>query len=276
MNLGMEVCWAWHTKRIIFLLFVESIVNNRSALSSTSPLTTIFPIVTFTYLIHHHPLATSLLETYLLLFYSPQSPLILYTILLFPSPHFINTRIAVTSSSIQHLYHLSHLNGTLLKMRKHPDSTCHQDPNLDGVCGCTSFWQHTSAALPPANIATESGTVNACALPIRKRQRDANLNASSMQGSAAKRLRLDKCGEEVKVQSGTLGGENVGARTNEQMSGKKKKKKRKKRKSQLKREAEAKQGERAVKILVDYDLPTGDERLNWDTDKVRRMAREIE
>ena len=30
-----------------------------------------------------------------------------------------------------------------------------------------------------------------------------------------------------------------------------------------------------VQILVDYDLPTGAERLDWDTDEVRRMVGEI-
>jgi hypothetical protein len=30
-----------------------------------------------------------------------------------------------------------------------------------------------------------------------------------------------------------------------------------------------------VRILVDYDLPTGAERLDWDTDEVRRMVGEI-
>jgi hypothetical protein len=31
-----------------------------------------------------------------------------------------------------------------------------------------------------------------------------------------------------------------------------------------------------VRILVEYLLPTGAERLDWDTDEVRRMAGEIE
>jgi hypothetical protein len=30
-----------------------------------------------------------------------------------------------------------------------------------------------------------------------------------------------------------------------------------------------------MRILVDYDLPTGAERLDWDTDEVRRMVGEI-
>jgi hypothetical protein len=30
-----------------------------------------------------------------------------------------------------------------------------------------------------------------------------------------------------------------------------------------------------MRMLVDYDLPTGDERLQWDTDEVRRMVGEI-
>ena len=33
--------------------------------------------------------------------------------------------------------------------------------------------------------------------------------------------------------------------------------------------------DRPVRTLVDYDLPTGAERLDWDTDEVRRMVGEI-
>ena len=148
-------------------------------------------------------------------------------------PHILNTKIALTPSSIQHFCRPSHHN-TLLKMRIHPDGICHQNLCQDGVCGCASFWQHTTPVLSPANIATESGIVEACTLPIRKRQRDTGLNAPSTEGSAAKRLRLDGCGEEVNVRTGTLGAETVETRTNEQKSGKRKKKG-KKRKCQLKR-----------------------------------------
>ena len=32
---------------------------------------------------------------------------------------------------------------------------------------------------------------------------------------------------------------------------------------------------RPVRVLVDYSLPAGSERLDWDTDEVRRMVGEI-
>jgi hypothetical protein len=36
------------------------------------------------------------------------------------------------------------------------------------------------------------------------------------------------------------------------------------------------QGNRKRRVLVDYELPAGDARLGWDTDRVRRLFGEIE
>lgn len=49
----------------------------------------------------------------------------------------------------------------------------------------------------------------------------------------------------------------------------------KKKKGQRKKKRNKKAAKKATQILVDYDLPSGNRRMSWDTDEVRKMAGEI-
>lgn len=48
-----------------------------------------------------------------------------------------------------------------------------------------------------------------------------------------------------------------------------------KKKKEKKKQRNKKATKKATQVLVDYILPSGNERLDWDTDEVRKMAGEI-
>jgi len=73
---------------------------------------------------------------------------------------------------------------------------------------------------------------------------------------------------------GTEGGEKIVV----EQEGKKKKRKRggkKQRRKEEKKRTKERKVKKTMQVLVDYELPYDDERLDWDTDEVRRMAEEV-
>ncbi|KAE8853593.1 hypothetical protein HRS9122_00585 [Pyrenophora teres f. teres] len=54
-----------------------------------------------------------------------------------------------------------------------------------------------------------------------------------------------------------------------------KKKSQKKKSQKKKKKANKLMREKEVRVLIDYELPSGSDRLSWDTDEVRRMVGEI-
>lgn len=48
-----------------------------------------------------------------------------------------------------------------------------------------------------------------------------------------------------------------------------------KKRQQVKKQRIKKVAKKATQVPVDYSLPSGNERLDWDTDEVRKMAGEI-
>jgi hypothetical protein len=148
---------------------------------------------------------------------------------------------------------------------------CARKTQQEGVCGCPSFWRRlkpnskpnikdsfTPTTKPPPDIIViNSESEDECDLHLRKRQKREDSALPRAEGvdipSAKSSTYTDSYfmvrehAAQVNKQAQESGGV-----------------KRKKAKAQT-----------PVKILVDYDLPTGAERLDWDTDEVRRMVGEI-
>ncbi|XP_014559548.1 hypothetical protein COCVIDRAFT_35326 [Bipolaris victoriae FI3] len=72
----------------------------------------------------------------------------------------------------------------------------------------------------------------------------------------------------------TVGGENIIVEQERKKKKRKRGGKKQRRKEEKKRMEEGKE-KNTMQVLVDYELPDDDDRLDWDTDEVRRMAGEV-
>ncbi|CAE7024230.1 hypothetical protein PTT_05275 [Pyrenophora teres f. teres 0-1] len=131
---------------------------------------------------------------------------------------------------------------------------CKLHPSQDGVCGCPNFWKkkqskHTAESMTPS---VPRGSV--CTPTVTK---DGDSEESVLRARNQKK-------EEETMPSRISGEGDV----MKKKSQKKKSQKKKKKANKLMREKE-------VRVLIDYELPSGSDRLSWDTDEVRRMVGEI-
>ncbi|CAN9451720.1 unnamed protein product [Alternaria sp. RS040] len=148
---------------------------------------------------------------------------------------------------------------------------CPQNKKQDGVCGCPSFWRRSranplsnvkdlstpSTKLPPDTIVIDRELEDDSDLHQRKRQkREYNFLRQDGELIPA-RLKLSTYTNSKVLIAKHPGDKQDIAKMNTQAQEKAK-------------------VNTPVRILVDYVLPTDAERLDWDTDEVRRMAGEIE
>ncbi|RYN16413.1 hypothetical protein AA0112_g12512 [Alternaria arborescens] len=154
---------------------------------------------------------------------------------------------------------------------------CPQNKKQDGVCGCPSFWRRSKANPLPnvKDLSTSSTKLLPDTIVIDNELED--------DGDLHQRKRR-KRGHNVFRQDGEVGParSKLSTYTNSKVliakhPGHKqdiaKMSPRAQEKAAVKEEAKV---NTPVRILVEYLLPTGAERLDWDTDEVRRMAGEIE
>jgi hypothetical protein len=154
---------------------------------------------------------------------------------------------------------------------------CPRNKQQDGVCGCPSFWKRSKASLTSNNnnkkdlstsakssfatLVAESERRDSCGLCRRKRQKredSAFPQAGIISPSLSKSLSYMCSGLLV---GGCDGKKQQSTQVNTQVQ----------RSGWATKEDANKPG----RILVEYDLPTGAQRLDWDTDEVRRMVGEI-
>ena len=154
---------------------------------------------------------------------------------------------------------------------------CPQNKKQDGVCGCPSFWRRSKAnplsnvkdlstpstKLPPDTIIIDNELEDGSDLHQRKRQkREHNVFRQDGEVGPA-RSKLSKYMNSKVLIAKHPGHKQDIAKMNTRAQ----------EKAAVKEKAKV---NTPVRILVDYVLPTGAERLDWDTDEVRRMAGEIE
>ncbi|KAI4926618.1 hypothetical protein J4E85_006912 [Alternaria conjuncta] len=164
--------------------------------------------------------------------------------------------------------------GTLVAVK----IACPRNPEQDGVCGCPSFWRYLKASAAPNNK-TMSSPPTKSSSPIlviieSERDEDKDLHHRKRQ----------KREDSVITQTGVIGlsaSESQAYMASKYVAGESDRKiqhvMEAARRAQKSRRAEKEKAKpiRPVQILVDYSLPTGPERLDWDTDEVRRMVGEI-
>jgi hypothetical protein len=154
---------------------------------------------------------------------------------------------------------------------------CPQNKKQDGVCGCPSFWKRSKAnplsnvkdlstpstKLPPDTIVIDSELEDDSDLHQRKRQkREHNVFRQDGEVGPARSKLSTYTNSKVLIAKHHGHKQDI-AKMNTRAQ----------EKAAVKEKAKVNM---PVRILVDYVLPTGAERLDWDTDEVRRMAGEIE
>ncbi|CAN9151263.1 hypothetical protein AALT_g3901 [Alternaria alternata] len=154
---------------------------------------------------------------------------------------------------------------------------CPQNKKQDGVCGCPSFWRRSKAnplsnvkdlstpstKLPPDTIIIDNELEDGSDLHQRKRQKREH-NVFRQDGEVGPtRPKLSTYTNSKVLIAKHPGHKQDIAKMNTRAQ----------EKAAVKEKAKV---NTPVRILVDYVLPTGAERLDWDTDEVRRMAGEIE
>lgn len=152
-----------------------------------------------------------------------------------------------------------------------------QNKKQDGVCGCPSFWKRSKAnplsnvkdlstpstKLPPDTIVIDSELEDDSDLHQRKRQkREHNVFRQDGEVGPARSKLSTYTNSKVLIAKHHGHKQDI-AKMNTRAQ----------EKAAVKEKAKVNM---PVRILVDYVLPTGAERLDWDTDEVRRMAGEIE
>ncbi|KAH8627831.1 hypothetical protein IG631_17599 [Alternaria alternata] len=162
----------------------------------------------------------------------------------------------------------------VITMRKRK---CPQNKKQDGVCGCPSFWRRSKAnplsnvkdlstpstKLPPDTIVIGSELEDDGDLHQRKRQkREHNVFRQDGEVGPARSKLSTYTNSKVLIAKHPGHKQDI-AKMNTRAQ----------EKAAVKEKAKVNM---PVRILVDYVLPTGAERLDWDTDEVRRMAGEIE
>jgi hypothetical protein len=165
-------------------------------------------------------------------------------------------------------------NQRILEMAKRK---CPQNPQQDGVCGCPSFWRHLKAPTKSNNksMCTPNTKFSPATL-FTKNDRDEDSDPYDRKRQKREDSVLPQAGvlglspsESLAYRSSKLGiGEYDGLK---QITAKADRRARKSGSARKKTQM----ANTHVRMLVDYDLPTGDERLQWDTDEVRRMVGEI-
>jgi hypothetical protein len=140
---------------------------------------------------------------------------------------------------------------------------CPQERQQDGVCGCPSFWRRSKPA-PKPNVKKSSPITTVIDSDLHHRERQKREGSVSQAGEMDLSRSKSLAYTESKLMARNPAGQKqntVQVEAQAQQGGWAKKKKAK--------------ANRPVRILVDYDLPSGAERLDWDTDEVRRMVDEI-
>ncbi|KAI2484140.1 hypothetical protein Ptr902_03080 [Pyrenophora tritici-repentis] len=130
----------------------------------------------------------------------------------------------------------------------------------DGVCGCPIFWKKQESK--PFIKSTKLSVIG-----------DSVFTRTVNKGGGAKQriLRAQK-GKKKKTMPSMIPGKGSAMMSRTQM---KKKRKEANRLMHKKEVHEKEVHKKEVRVLVDYELPSGADRLDWDTDEVRRMAGEI-
>ncbi|KAH6870708.1 hypothetical protein BKA58DRAFT_182025 [Alternaria rosae] len=153
---------------------------------------------------------------------------------------------------------------------------CPQNPHQVGVCGCPSFWRYLKAKPTPDNRTVSSSATkrSSAALIIIDGEPDYD-NASQ---------KRQKREDSVVTQTSVIGlspSESSAYMANKLVVGESDRKMQQAKeaakcalKSRWMKKETSKKIE-PVRILVDYGLPADSERLDWDTDEVRRMIGEI-
>ncbi|RMZ71063.1 hypothetical protein GMOD_00005560 [Pyrenophora seminiperda CCB06] len=163
--------------------------------------------------------------------------------------------------------------------------SCPLYPFQDGVCGCRSFWGKRkrsnrrsnrgakTMALPVSGDSKSTPIIIADSdseegiLRDRKRQkRDQIMLSGISQGVAMIEWTSQDGGKSL------LSG---GVRQDGETKKQRKRKKNKEREEETKMKANKPMQQEPTSILANHDLPSGADRLSWDTDEVRRMVGEI-
>ncbi|KAG9185294.1 hypothetical protein G6011_07838 [Alternaria panax] len=159
---------------------------------------------------------------------------------------------------------------------------CPRTTQQDGVCGCPSFWKRSKAIPIRKNKGVSTSAVGSSSLITvihsepeengdlhqRKRQKRENSvvpnvgRMSPLSSKSAGYMESKLVVGKYARQKQNIAKGNTRAHENESV------------RKEQKAKAKAKTNT-PVRILVDYDLPTGAERLDWDTDEVRRRVGEI-
>ncbi|KAF1832134.1 hypothetical protein BDW02DRAFT_600224 [Decorospora gaudefroyi] len=132
-----------------------------------------------------------------------------------------------------------------------PLRTCAYNKYQDGVCGCPTFWKRKRAKSrhprpDRPNTSNDDAIRDAFKKVVGKASRHVHVSGPSADPWS-------------RVEGFPYKSMDIGQPRRSSNQPRKKKKKRL----------------RKPKVLVDYDLPSGEERLDWDTDEVRRMVGEI-
>lgn len=154
---------------------------------------------------------------------------------------------------------------------------CPRNPHQVGVCGCLSFWRYLKAKPTPDNRTVSSPTTKRSSVALiiiidgepdydnasqkRQKREDNIVTQTSVIG-------LSPSESSAYIANKLVVGESDRKTQQAQEAAKRALKRSRMKKETLKKIE-------PVRILVDYGLPADSERLDWDTDEVRRMIGEI-